>query len=185
MYLRTRPAADFMICHHPALSCRSSLRRDQRAFTLVEIMVALLIVSLLAAVSMPIAKRSIQSARASTIANDLRVFYNAYSSHAQQTGSYPPEVAVGVMPPLMVGQLGTTSWRRRTPIGGLYNWDFNRNHGGTVYRAAIAITRSGTNRVSTDNAQLVAIDRRIDDGNLNTGSFRLGASSEPVYIIER
>lgn len=175
-----------MIWSHATCSgrCRSSLT-DARAFTLIEIMVVLLILSMLAAISMPASKRAIQSARASTIANDLRVFYAAYSSHAQQTGSYPPEVAVGVMPPLMVNQLGNTAWRRKTPIGGLYNWDYNRNHGGTVYRAAIAISRSGTNRVTTDNQQLLAIDRRIDDGNLNTGSFRLGAASEPVYIIER
>lgn len=169
----------------PNHSHRPSLPRDTRAFTLVEIMVVVLIISLLASVSMPASKRAIQTARAGTVANDLRIFYQAYSSHAQQTGSYPPEVAVGVMPPLMVGQLGTTAWRRKTPIGGLYNWDYNRNHGGTVYRAAVAISRSGTNRVTADNAQLLAIDRRIDDGNLNTGNFRIGAASEPVYIIER
>ncbi|HEX2854959.1 MAG TPA: prepilin-type N-terminal cleavage/methylation domain-containing protein [Opitutaceae bacterium] len=170
---------------HPKRSSGLSSSPDEGAFTLVEIMVTMTIVALLASLSMPQVKKATQSARASVVANDLKVFYTAFGTYAQQNGAYPPEAAVGVMPPLMVNQLAKSSWQRKTPIGGLYNWDFNRNHGGTVYRAAIAITRSGTNTVTTDNAQLLAIDRRIDDGNLNTGNFRLGAASEPVYIIER
>lgn len=169
----------------PTRDKRWSSFRDERALTLVEMMVVVLIVGMLASLSMPAIKRATQSARTSAIVNDLRVFYSAFGNHAQQAGSYPPETAVGVMPPLMVDQLKTSSWQRKTPIGGLYNWDNNRNHGGTRYRAAIAISRSGTNRVTADNAQLLSIDRKIDDGNLRTGNFRLGAASEPVYIIER
>lgn len=165
--------------------CCSRHRCARSAFTLLEVMIVVTIISLLVTLAMPASRRAVESARASTIANDLRVFANAFSAQAQQAGIYPPEVAVGVMPPLMVGALNNSAWRRRTPIGGLYNWDFNRNHGGTVYRAAIAISRSGTNLVTTDTQQLLAIDRRIDDGNLTTGNFRRGAASEPVYIIER
>lgn len=148
-------------------------------------MVVVTIIGLLASLSMPAAKRAGQSARASAVANDLRVFATAFTTQAQQSGNFPPETTVGVLPPLMVGALGNSAWRRKTPIGGLYNWDFNRNHGGTVFRAAIAISRSGTNLVTTDTQQLLAIDRRIDDGNLATGNFRRGAASEPVFIIER
>ena len=56
-------------------------------------------------------------------------------------------------------------------------------HAGTRYRAAIAI--SGTTTVpSIQDLDLVeAIDRVIDDGNLATGSFRIGADDEPVFIV--
>ena len=148
-------------------------------------MVVVSVISVLAALALPAFKRITQAARTAAVTNDLRVFAAAFTAQAHQAGTYPPETTVGVMPPLMVGSLSNTAWRRKTPVGGLYNWDFNRNHGGTVYRAAIAISRSGTNLVTTDTNQLVAIDRLIDDGNLTTGMFRRGAASEPVYIIER
>lgn len=147
-------------------------------------MAVVTIIGFLAAMALPASKRANQSARASTVANDLRVFATAFTTQAHQAGAYPPEVAVGVVPPLMVGALGDSAWLRRTPIGGLYNWDYNCNHAGVVYRAAIAISRSGTNLVTTDNALLLAVDRRIDDGNLATGNFRLGVNNDPVYIIE-
>lgn len=162
-----------------------NLRVRPCGFTIVELMVVVTIISLLAAMSLPAARRASQSAKASAVANDLRVFATAFTTQAQQAGSYPADTAVGVLPTVMVGALGNSAWRRKTPIGGLYNWDFNINHGGITYRAAIAINTSGTNLVTTDTAQLLAIDRRIDDGNLTTGNFRRGASNEPVYVIER
>ena len=148
-------------------------------------MVVVTIISLLVAIAMPAAKRTGQAARASAVANDLRVFATAFSTYAQQNGGYPPESAVAVMPPVMAGALGNSAWLRTTPIGGNYNWDNSRTHGNVTPRAAISINSNGTNLVTTDLNQLLAIDRRIDDGNLVTGNFFLGANNEPVYIIER
>jgi prepilin-type N-terminal cleavage/methylation domain-containing protein len=159
--------------------------RNQRGFSLVELMIAATIIALLAAMALPASKRTGQSAKASAVANDLRVFATAFSTHAQQNGSYPPEAAVAVMPPAMVGALGNTAWRRKTPIGGAYNWDNARPHGSIRPRAAIAITSRPGNPVTIDTALLLAIDRKIDDGNLATGNFYRGAANEPVYIIER
>lgn len=163
----------------------ANARHVERGFTLLELMVVVCIVSVLSALLLPMAKRSGQAARASTVANDLRVFATAFTTYAQQNGRYPPEAAVGVMPPVMVDSLAKTSWLRVTPIGGKYNWDYARTHGKVAPRAAISINASGAFTVTTDNAQLLAIDRKIDDGNLATGNFYKGASSLPVYIIER
>ena len=161
--------------------------RSRRAFTTVELMVVVTIISLLAALSLPAARRAGMSGKAGAVANDLRVFSAAFAAYAQQAGSYPPETAVGVMPAAMNGNssLGSTSWLRKTPIGGNYNWDNSRVHGSITPKAAISINSNGTNLVSTDRTLLLLIDRRIDDGNLATGNFFLGANSEPVYIIER
>lgn len=149
-------------------------------------MVVVTIISFLAAMSLPAAKRAGQSAKAAAVVNDLRVFSLAFGGYAQQANSYPPEVAVGVFPPAMAGSvLGQSAWLRKTPIGGNYNWDNNRTHGSITPKAAISINTNRTNRVTTDRTQLLMIDRRLDDGNLNTGNFFLGASSEPVYILER
>lgn len=148
-------------------------------------MVAVTIISILAALALPASRRAGLSAKAGAVANDLRVFATAFTTYAQQNGSYPAETAVAVMPPAMVGALGNTSWLRTTPIGGNYNWDNARTHGAITPRAAISINSVGTNLVTTDAALLLAIDKRIDDGNLTTGNFYLGAGNEPVYIVER
>ncbi len=144
-----------------------------------------LIIGVLAALAMPALKRTTISARASTVASDLRTFASAFQTYAQQNGKYPPDSGIGVMPPLMVGSLGNTSWRRVTPIGGRYNWEYNILSAGVRYRAAIGIRTLAASRVTTDVTQLRAIDRLIDDGNLATGNFFLGVGSAPFYVIER
>lgn len=141
-----------------------------------------LIIGVMAAVGMPALRHAVFAARANAVVNDLRVFAGAFQTYAQQNGA---EAAVGVMPPVMVGSLGNTSWLRITPILGRYNWDYNQTHVGVRYRAAIGIRTKSPSRVTTDRNQLLAVDRRIDDGNLTTGNFFLGAGNEPVFIIER
>ena len=146
---------------------------------------ATLIVGVLASLAMPALQRSVLSARATTVANDLRTFAAAFQTYGQQNGRYPPDAGIGVMPPLMVGTLRNTSWLRITPIGGRYNWEYNIVSAGVRYRAAIGIRTRLPSRVTTDRTQLVAIDRLVDDGNLASGAFFLGVGNEPFYVIER
>lgn len=157
----------------------------RRAFTIVEVAVAATIIGVLAAISMPAFKRLVMSTRAAAVVNDLRVFSAAFQNHAQQSGNYPPNAGIGVMPPTMAGSLNQAGWMRVTPVNGRYKWNYNTTHAGTRYRASIGIRTQGANRVSNDLPQLLAIDRRIDDGNLTTGAFFIGAGNEPVFIIER
>lgn len=170
-------------CSAPTL--RSRRNRSDRGFTLVEMGMVTLIIGVMAAVAMPALRHATQTARANAVVNDLRVFAAAFQTYAQQNGVYPPEAAIGVMPSGMAGTLGNTAWLRVSPIHGRYNWENNRIEAGTRYRAAIGIRTKSPSTVTKDRSQLVAIDRRIDDGNLATGSFFLGAGNEPVFIIER
>ncbi|MES1194629.1 MAG: hypothetical protein ABUL65_01960, partial [Opitutus sp.] len=70
-----------------------------------------------------------------------------------------------------------------------FNWDFNQVHpGGTSpggrWRAAIGISDSPTSPVILDQDLLLEIDRELDDGDLTTGSFRLGGDGGPLFILE-
>ena len=56
-------------------------------------------------------------------------------------------------------------------------------HAGTRYRAAIAITATPAAPFGQDLDLLESVDRIIDDGNLATGNFRIGADDEPVFIV--
>jgi prepilin-type N-terminal cleavage/methylation domain-containing protein len=171
-----------------ALSPTSRRRRRPpatRGFTLVEIGVVTLIIGVLASLTMPALKRTLIATRANAAANDLRTFAAAFQSYEQQNGRYPPDASSGSLPPLMVGSLGNTSWRRITPVGGYYDWEYNRIHAGVRYKAGISIRTRGTIRVTTNRELLVAIDRLIDNGDLTTGNFILGAGNEPFLAIER
>ena len=156
-----------------------------RAFTLVEIGVVVLIISLVAAIAVPQIKSAIITARSEAVINDLRVLSQAFQHYLQENGDWPATPsAAGAFPAGMAGYLRESAWTRKTPIGGYYVWDTNVEQAGQHVRAAIGITSTGDSAVSADRIQLSDIDRRFDDGNLATGSFRLGFYNEPVYVIE-
>jgi type II secretory pathway pseudopilin PulG len=146
-------------------------------------MVTVTIISLLAAISVPTVQIVKRRAIATAIGNDLRTFAGAFDVYAHETGGWPAEVAAGVFPPEMASRINSTAWQRPTPFGGQYNWDNNQMHAGTRYRAAIAISSTALSPVVQDADLLEMIDRIVDDGNLATGNFRLGADDEPVFIV--
>jgi type II secretory pathway pseudopilin PulG len=159
--------------------------RGVKAFTLLEIGVATLLIGLLTAVAVPQGKKLIVAARSDAVVNDLRGFTKAFQVYLRERGDWPPEAAAaGEMPPGMAGYLGQSNWERITPIGGYYHWEKNRKHNDRTVHAAIAISSKGSAKVTSNRGQLEAIDRKCDDGNLATGSFVLGFANAPLYIVE-
>ena len=148
-------------------------------------MVAVSILSMIFLVAVPTYRRLQRKARTGAVVNDLRVFTSALQAHVQESGSWPAEVAAGVVPPGMtVAEFNHDNWTRPTPIGGHYDWEYNQLHGGVHIRAAIALTGTGDAPLPLDLDQLVDIDLAIDDGDLTTGNFRLGFGDCGLFIIE-
>jgi hypothetical protein len=58
-------------------------------------------------------------------------------------------------------------------------------HYGVTYKAALSVSETSTAPYELDLDQLESIDRLCDDGNLSTGSFRIGAEDVPLYILSR
>ena len=121
--------------------------------------------------------------QAAAIASDLRTFAAAFDGYAQEKGAYPAETDPGVLPPEMQERLGNRGWERVTPMGGQYNWENNQLHNGVRYRAAICISASPTAPLTVNADMLRAIDKIIDDGDLNTGNFRTGVNDDALFII--
>jgi prepilin-type N-terminal cleavage/methylation domain-containing protein len=167
----------------PSASSNGSPVRRGRAFTLVEIMVAVAVVSVLCTMALPAFKRIQIRAKSTVVVNDLRVFSQAFDQYAAETGSWPPDTAAGQMPPLMAGRLNSVQWLRITPIGGKYNWEYNQTHFGTKYKAAISIAAAAGAPLPLDVEQLTDIDRTMDDGNLLNGNLRIGTGLVPLWII--
>lgn len=170
----------------PQVHLRQRSRKScARAFTLVELSVVVFIIGLIAVIAVPQIKKSIMAARSEATINDLRVFTQAFQHYLQEKGDWPAtQNNPGEIPAGMETYLSKTSWTRVTPIGGYYIWQNQTRQGGQKIQASIAINSSGDSVVTSDQLQLEDVDRRVDDGNLSTGSFRLGFGNEPVFIIE-
>ncbi len=148
-------------------------------------MVVITIISMLAAAAVPTIVKVKRRSLATVVANDLRVFGAAFESYAHEAGSWPAEVDAGVLPPEMASRINSSAWMKPAVIGGQYNWENNQTHAGTTYRAVIAISSTSASAVVQDADLLEAIDTVMDDGNLATGSFRIGADDEPIYIVSQ
>jgi len=146
-------------------------------------MVTLTIISLLGALAMPTLKSVRRRSAATAMANDFRTFAAAFDAFVHETGAWPAEIDAGIMPPEVSTRINPNGWLRVPPTGGHYNWDNNQMHAGTRFRAAIAISSTATSVVIQDLDLMEAIDKIIDDGNLATGNFRIGADDEPVFIV--
>ena len=161
-----------------------------RAFSLVELMIAVLIISLLFLMAVPAFQRIQRKARAAAVANNFRVFGAAFQAYAHEKGTWPPEAAAGVIPTGITNQdLQTGVWETRTPMGGKFDWEYNQVHpGGTSpggkWHAAIAISSTSEAPLLSDADLLQAIDAELDDGDLTTGNFRTGFGDCPIFILE-
>ncbi len=147
------------------------------------------IISMIMLAAVPTYNLIQRKARASALVNDFRVFAAAFQAYAHENGTWPAETAAGEVPPGMDNtRLNTMQWTRTTPMGGQFDWDFMQVHpGGTTggrWRAAIAINSTASSAVLLDEELLKLIDRTLDDGDLTTGSFRLGGDGGPLFILE-
>lgn len=161
-------------------------RRSARAgFTLVEIMMVVLIISVLATLVVPTMAKLKRRAKTSVLVNDFRAFSTAFDGYAQEFGKYPAETAVGVFPAGMDGRLNRTAWTRITPMGGKYDWDNNQLHFGTRYQAAIAINSAAGATLILDVAQLQDLEQTMDSTfDWLGGTFHLGTGIVPLVIVQ-
>ncbi len=147
-------------------------------------MVVVVIIGLLAAASLPAYRLITLRSRAASVVNDLRTFSTVFITYSLQNGRYPDDGDPQVVPPQVAGQL-PGNFSQRTPIGGVYKWNFDIPADGVPAKAAIIIQAATGNALLDDLDQLETVDKQIDDGNLATGNLQLGSTNSLVFIIEK
>lgn len=144
-------------------------------FTLLEIMTVVIVIGLLCAIAIPVLKRVRVEVQAQTFANDLRVFRDAFEVQALARGEWPSAAGSNALPPEMVGVIDPDRWQRPNVLGGV--WQFVRDEHGFI----AALNTAGD---QAPRALMTAIDRKIDDGDLDTGRFRLVDQVGYLWVLE-
>jgi len=147
------------------------LRR--RGFTLIEILIVVVILGILASVVIPQFARASGDSSNAAFAHDIKLMARLISVQQHHSGTWPAEQPAGTFPPEMLGKLDPGDWIKATPLGGA--WDYDRDAFGVIAGVSVELP-------DRTPAQMLEIDKMIDDGNLTTGAFRQRTNGY-IYIL--
>lgn len=171
--------------------CASTPVQLHRGFTLVEIMIAVVILGILITIAVPTYRHFQRKSQNTTFINNLRIFTQSFETYAMKTGAWPQSYGAGIVPTEMSGggsgsgELRDADWTTGA-LGGQWKWDGWPSHGqkptiqpwGSV-SAAISIVN-----VNVDSSQMDEIAAIINAGNTSSSrSFQKTADSPLTYTF--
>jgi type II secretory pathway pseudopilin PulG len=154
---------------------RVRVGHDTRAFTMLEAMLALLVIVLAGALLVGVLARVRHAARCEQLGTELRALAADFEKYHSTYGRWPET-------PAKAAELIDDSWPDGSPFGGHYGWVPPEADGRpgrielTAYIPDFPLTLS--------RADLLEIDRQIDNGDLTTGRLRTAFNGWPVYLVE-
>ena len=162
--------------------------RRARGFTLLEMGLVLLIILLAAWLGLLLVARARQHQRAERFIADLQEFSAVFQDHHRQHGAWPPSTNGKITVPRGMEEiLAKTNWARGSPFGGSYGWvePGPARPDGRASRGDLVLTAFAPSfPLEFTRADLLEIDRRIDNGDLATGRFRTGFNGWPFFFVE-
>lgn len=152
----------------------SAFPQRKPGFTLIEIMIVVGIIGLLAAMAINSLTRARRNAQNVAFANDITKACHAFQLYSIRHGHYPADQWPSVVPDGMAEYLPRMNWTAKTPVGGYWDWDY----GQFGFKAGVSVYQPNRTPV-----QMAVIDQLLDDGDLQTGSFRRRDQGY-IHIIE-
>lgn len=148
--------------------------RGGGGLVLVELALFLVVIALAVILVAVAIGRARHEARLAQFGADLQALSAAFAQARTADGRWPETAEdAGV-------RLQEAGWDNGPPCGGEYGW--KPPAGGQP--GLITVTAFAPNfPLKLTPADLLAIDRSIDDGNLATGRFRTGFNGWPVYEV--
>ncbi|MDQ8194577.1 prepilin-type N-terminal cleavage/methylation domain-containing protein [Coraliomargarita sp. SDUM461004] len=154
----------------------------QHGYTVVELAVVSGIVGLLAAIAIPTFQGSRDNARIVTLENDLRLYEQTFNTFKLDNGDYPSSVSsAGVIPSGLEGDM-SAAWKLPSPIGGTYRWVYSIADEPEDSVGYIEIVHSSLYPIIIDQSRLQTIDEQIDNGDPDSGSFRIHGENLRYYL---
>ena len=150
------------------------------AFSLVELMIIVAIISDVLIVAMPAFLRARNLSQNTKFASDLRTATSAFEMYAAESNRYPAATPSGTIPSGMSVYLNGMAWSSYTPVGGRWSWA--PNQWGAIAQVGVEYSPSAPG--TADDVRMADIDQRIDNGALSTGGFRKQDGTHYMRIIE-
>jgi prepilin-type N-terminal cleavage/methylation domain-containing protein len=158
------------------------IRHDQRSregFTLLEMAIVVSLIGMIAAMSLPSMMKARKDSRLQVMVNDFRVIQDAMNMYAMDNGGFP--TAYGSVPQPLANYLKNARWTKPTALGGRWQY-FSVWHTYLLVIDDWNINRGQNPLAKSDD--WLEVDRKIDDGDLTTGTFRLVSGMQVQYIID-
>lgn len=154
------------------------IRTARRAFTLVEILIVVVILGVLAAIVAPAFAGASREAQIGAFITEIKILADEVEFYTARTGEFVADAGSGDFPPeLAGGRLETHDWENGTPLGGVWDVEFNENG----ITSGVGVHFQGDN----PGAEVMAdVDARFDDGSQNTGVFQRIAADRYYWIVE-
>jgi prepilin-type N-terminal cleavage/methylation domain-containing protein len=155
--------------------------RTDRAFTLVELIAVIVVLAILAGVAVPRFVSFSEHARATVIAQKLKMLGRALNAYRRDTGEWPVAFSGGSVVPAELQPYMPDNWM---------NYDARAACWGRIwpsgtYQVNLFLTTSTGAHLTTIDASTtnvaLRVDRSIDDGSTTTGTLRLGQDTN-TYV---
>ena len=147
------------------------------AFTLIELMIIVAILTNVLLVALPAFIRSRNMAQNTRYISDLRTISGAFEMYAAENNKYPATATASVVPNGMAVYLKNIPYTARNAIGGQWYWTYNSS-------GSPAALVGSLSPFTLDDVRMADIDVRIDNGVLSTGMFRKPDTTNLQFIIE-
>lgn len=150
-------------------------RRREHGLVLVELLLFLLVLVLAGTLLTVGLGRIRRQARLEQFGVNLQAFAAAIEQARAESGGWPATAAAAGP------RLQSAGWGTAPGLGGEYGW-IPPGPGAQPGRITLTAFAPGFPLELTRD-DLLAVDRRIDDGDLASGRFRTGFNGWPVYLV--